>query len=72
MKEIDVYFLEHPYYGVERMIDYPNLDRGYHENVKKSYKPMGLKYGTPEMHNSNQDTQNPVYQHSIYRSIQKG
>ena len=28
MKEIDVYFLEHPYYGVERMTDYLNLDLG--------------------------------------------
>jgi putative transposase len=35
MKEIDVYFLEHPYYGVERMTDYLNLDLGYRVNVKR-------------------------------------
>ncbi len=28
MKEIDAHFLEHPYYGVERMTDYLNLDLG--------------------------------------------
>jgi len=29
MKEIDAHFLEHPYYGVERMTDYLNLDLGH-------------------------------------------
>lgn len=46
MKEIDVYFLEHPYYGVERMTDYLNLDLGYRVNVKRVrrlYKLMGLR-----------------------------
>ena len=46
MKEIDKYFLEHPYYGVERMTDYLNLDLGYRVNVKrirKLYKLMGLQ-----------------------------
>jgi len=46
MKEIDVYFLEHPYYGVERMTDYPNLDLGHRVNVKRVrrlYKLMGLQ-----------------------------
>jgi len=46
MKEIDVHFLEHPYYGVERMTDYLNLDLGYHVNVKRIrrlYKIMGLQ-----------------------------
>ena len=46
MKEIDVYFLEHPYYGVERMTDYLNLDLGYRVNVKRVkrlYKLMGLQ-----------------------------
>lgn len=46
MKEIDEYFLEHPYYGVERMTDYLNLDLGYRVNVKRVrrlYKLMGLQ-----------------------------
>ena len=46
MKEIDVYFLEHPYYGVERMTDYLNLDLGYRVNVKRVrrlYKLIGLQ-----------------------------
>lgn len=45
MNEIDRYFLEHPYYGVERMTDYLNLDLGYRVNVKRVrrlYKLMGL------------------------------
>lgn len=46
MKEIDAYFLEHPYYGVERMTDYLNLDLGYRVNVKRVrrlYRLMGLR-----------------------------
>ena len=46
MKDIDVQFLEHPYYGVERMTDYLNLDLGYQVNVKRIrrlYKVMGLQ-----------------------------
>lgn len=46
MKEIDAHFLEHPYYGVERMTDYLNLDLGYRVNVKRIrrlYKIMGLQ-----------------------------
>jgi len=46
MNEIDRYFLEHPYYGVERMTDYLNLDLGYKVNVKRIrrlYKLMGLQ-----------------------------
>lgn len=46
MKEIDRHFLEHPYYGVERMTDYLNIDLGYHVNVKRIrrlYKLMGLQ-----------------------------
>jgi len=53
MKEIDRYFLEHPYYGVERMTDYLNLDLGYSLNVKRIrrlYKLMGLQtiYSKPK------------------------
>jgi len=46
MKGIDAYFLEHPYYGVERMTDYLNLDLGHRVNVKRVrrlYKLMGLQ-----------------------------
>jgi len=46
MKEIDSCFLEHPYYGVERMSDYLNLDLGHRVNVKRVrrlYKLMGLQ-----------------------------
>ena len=28
MKKIDFYFLDHPYYGVERMTDYLRMDLG--------------------------------------------
>ncbi len=37
MRKIDAYFLEHPYYGVERMTDYLNLDLGYGINVKGNH-----------------------------------
>lgn len=46
MKDIDRQFLEHPYYGVERMTEYLNLDLGYRVNVKRIrrlYKLMGLQ-----------------------------
>lgn len=53
MKEIDRQFLEHPYYGVERMTDYLNLDLGYRVNVKRIrrlYKIMVLQtiYAKPK------------------------
>ena len=53
MKEIDKHFLEHPYYGVERMTDYLNLDLGYRVNIKRVrrlYKLMGLQtiYAKPK------------------------
>jgi len=46
MKCIDRYFLLHPYYGVERMTDYLNMDLGYRVNekrVRRLYKLMNLK-----------------------------
>jgi putative transposase len=46
MKAIDRYFLLHPYYGVERMVDYLNKDLGYRVNekrVRRLYKLMNLK-----------------------------
>ena len=45
MNKIDRYFLEHPYYGVERMTDYLRKDLGYLVNskrVRRLYKLMGL------------------------------
>jgi len=46
MEEIDKHFLEHPYYGVERMTDYLKLDLGYNVNckrIRRLYKVMGLQ-----------------------------
>jgi putative transposase len=46
MREIDRYFLKHPYYGQERMTDYLNLDLGHNVNIKRVsrlYKLMNLK-----------------------------
>jgi len=46
MNTVDRYFLDHPYYGVERMTDYLNLDLGYRVNVKRIrrlYNLMGLQ-----------------------------
>jgi putative transposase len=42
MREIDRYFLKHPYYGQERMTDYLNLDLGYHVNIKRISRLYGL------------------------------
>lgn len=46
MKAIDRQFLLHPYYGVERMTDYLNMDLGYRVNpkrIRRLYKVMNLK-----------------------------
>jgi putative transposase len=53
MKAIDKQFLDHPYYGVERMTDYLNLDLGYGVNIKRVrrlYKQMNLQtiYAKPK------------------------
>lgn len=53
MKKIDKTFLEHPYYGVERMTDYLNMDLGYHVNkkrIRRLYRIMNLKtlYARPK------------------------
>jgi putative transposase len=42
MDAIDRHFLEHPYYGVERMTDYLNLDLGHNVNVKRIRRLYGL------------------------------
>ncbi len=64
MESIDRYFLDHPYYGVERMTDYLNLDLGYCVNVKRVrrlYKLMNLQtiYARPKTTNRNQS-------HAVY------
>lgn len=46
MREIDRYFLKHPYYGQERMRDHLNLDLGHNVNIKRVsrlYKLMNLR-----------------------------
>ncbi len=46
MREIDTHFMGHPYYGVERMTDYLNLDLGQWVNVKRVrrlYRLMGFQ-----------------------------
>jgi len=46
MKDIDRYFLIHPYYGVARMTDYLNKDLGHRVNekrVRRLYNIMNLK-----------------------------
>lgn len=70
MKAIDRHFLEHPYYGVERMTDYLNMDLGYNVNIKRVrrlYKLMNLRtvYARPRTtrHNPN---------HAVYPYLLKG
>jgi len=53
MKYIDRCFLIHPYYGVERMTDYLNMDLGYsvcEKRVRRLYRIMNLKtiYARPK------------------------
>lgn len=60
MKKIDEKFLEHPYYGVERMTDYLNMDLGYHVNqkrIRRLYRIMNLKtlYARPKTTRKNPD-----------------
>jgi putative transposase len=53
MKHIDRYFLLHPYYGVERMMDYLNMDLGYRVNEKRLrrlYKLMNHKARSREVY----------------------
>jgi putative transposase len=53
MKYIDRQFLLHPYYGVERMTAYLNMDLGYRVNekrIRRLYRIMSLKtiYAKPK------------------------
>jgi len=70
MKAIDKQFLEHPYYGVERMTDYLNQDLGYGVNIKRVrrlYKLMNLQtiYAKPKTTKRNPE-------HIIYPYLLRG
>jgi putative transposase len=70
MKAIDRHFLEHPYYGVERMTNYLNMDLGYHVNIKRVrrlYKLMNLDtiYAKPKTTKRNPE-------HAVYPYLLKG
>jgi putative transposase len=70
MRAIDRFFLEHPYYGAERMTDYLNMDLGYNVNIKRVrrlYKLMNLQtiYSRPKT-----TKRNP--KHAVYPYLLKG
>ncbi len=70
MEAIDRHFLEHPYYGVERMTDYLNMDLGYRVNIKRVrrlYKLMNLRtiYAKPKTTKRNPE-------HAVYPYLLKG
>lgn len=69
MEAIDRYFIDHPYYGVERMTDYLNMDLGHFVNVKRVrrlYKLMNLQtiYARPKTTKRNQS-------HAVYPYLLK-
>ncbi|MGB4818184.1 MAG: IS3 family transposase [Saprospiraceae bacterium] len=69
MEAIDRYFIDHPYYGVERMTDYLNMDLGYCVNVKRVrrlYTLMNLQtiYARPKTTKRNQS-------HAVYPYLLK-
>ncbi|MEZ5196426.1 MAG: IS3 family transposase [Bacteroidales bacterium] len=70
MESIDRQFIDHPYYGVERMADYLNMDLGYRVNVKRVrrlYKLMNLRtiYAKPKATKRNPE-------HAVYPYLLKG
>jgi len=70
MEAIDKQFIEHPYYGVERMTDYLNMDLGYGINIKRVrrlYKLMNLRtiYAKPKTTKRNKE-------HAVYPYLLKG
>lgn len=72
MKAIDRYFLIHPYYGVERMVDYLNKDLGYHVNekrVRRLYKIMNLKTIYPKPITTIRDPAKYIYPY-LLRNLQ--
>jgi len=70
MAAIDRQFIEHPYYGAERMTDYLNMDLGYSVNIKRVrrlYKLMNLRtiYAKPK-------TTKRSKEHTVYPYLLKG
>jgi putative transposase len=70
MEAIDRQFIEHPYYGAERMTDYLNMDLGYRVNIKRVrrlYKLMNLRtiYAKPKTTKRNPE-------HAVYPYLLKG
>jgi len=58
MRDIDKWFIDHPYYGVQRMTDYLNMDLGYRVNVKRIrrlYKLMRINVIYPKPQTTKQD-----------------
>lgn len=58
MKDIDNWFIDHPYYGVERMTDYLNLDLGHRVNIKRVrrlYRLMRLNTIYPKPQTTKRD-----------------
>lgn len=69
MKAIDRYFIDHPYFGVERMTDYLNMDLGYCVNIKRVrrlYRLMNLQtiYARPKTTKRNKS-------HAVYPYLLK-
>lgn len=70
MEAVDKQFLEHPYYGVERMTDYLNMDLGYHVNekrIRRLYNLMNLHtiYAKPK-------TTKRHLEHAVYPYLLRG
>lgn len=64
MKRIDRQYLEHPYFGVQRMTDYLNMDLGYQVNVKRIrrlYRLMGLQTIYPKPITTKRDKTSYIY-----------
>jgi putative transposase len=64
MKRIDKQFLEHPYFGVERMTKYLNEDLGYEVNskrVRRLYKLMNLQTIYPHPKTTKRNKTHYVY-----------
>lgn len=64
MKSIDRQYLEHPYFGVQRMTDYLNMDLGHHVNVKRIrrlYRLMGLQTIYPKPITTKRDKTSYIY-----------
>jgi len=72
MKHIDRYFLLHPYYGVERMVDYLNMDLRYNVNekrIRRLYKIMNLKTLYPKPITTTRDPAKYIYPYLLRNLI---